>query len=70
MVFDLLIPPQGPRGQGKKSLAVHPFYASNSRTKFVWISTSGLGDSLMDRRFHKKIRVGYFLSNKSKNIQF
>ena len=44
---NLLVPPQGPRGQGKKSFAVaHPIHVSNSHTKFSWISPNGLGDSV------------------------
>ena len=64
MLFDLLAPPQGPRGQGPKKCAVaHPIHASNSHIKFGWISSNGLGGySVTDgrrrlqypRRFLKK----------------
>ena len=52
MIFDLLAPPQGPRGRGQKNCAVaHPFHVSNSHTKFGWISSNGLGgDSGTDGR--------------------
>ena len=44
MIFDLLAPPQGPRGRGQKKCAVaHPIHVSNSHTKFGWISSNGLG---------------------------
>ena len=50
MIFDLLAPPQGPRGRGQKKCAVaHPIHVSNSHTKFGWISYNGLGgDSVTD----------------------
>ena len=64
MIFDLLAPPQGPRGRGQKKFAVaHPIHVSNSHIKFGWISFNGLGgDSVTDgrrrlqypRRFFKK----------------
>ena len=52
MIFDLLAPPQGPRGRGKKKCAVaHPIHVSNPHTKFGWISSNGLGgDSVTDGR--------------------
>ena len=52
MIFDLLAPPQGPRGQGQKKCAVaHPIHVSNSHTKFGWILSNGLGgDSVTDGR--------------------
>ena len=51
MIFDLLAPPQGPRGRGQKKCAVaHPIHVSNSHTKFGWISSNGLGDSVTDGR--------------------
>ena len=52
MIFDLLAPPQGPRGRGLKKCAVaHPIHVSNSHTKFGWISSNGLGgDSVTDGR--------------------
>ena len=50
MIFDLLTPPQGPRGRGKKIVYVaRPIHVSNSHTKFGWISSNGLGgDSITD----------------------
>ena len=57
MIFDLLAPPQGPRGGGgggggggqNKCALAHPIHVSNTHTKFVWISSNGLGgDSVMD----------------------
>ena len=50
MIFDLLTPPQGPRGRGHKKIAVAlPIHESNSQTKFGWISSNGLGgDSITD----------------------
>ena len=49
MIFDLLIPPQGPRG--RDFAVARPFHVSNSHTKFGWISSNGLGgDSITDRR--------------------
>ena len=52
MIFDLLTPPQGPRGRGQKKFDVaRPIHVSNSHTKFGWISSNGLGgDSITDRR--------------------
>ena len=52
MIFDLLAPPQGPRGQGPKKYAVaHPIHVTNSHTKFDWILSNGLGgDSVTDGR--------------------
>ena len=52
MVFDLLTPPQGPRGRGQKKIDVaRPIHVSNSHTKFGWISSNGLGgDSITDRQ--------------------
>ena len=50
MIFDLLAPPQGPRGRGQNKCAVaHPIHVSNLHTKFGWISSNGLrGDSVTD----------------------
>ena len=50
MIFDLLAPPQGPRGGGKKKCAVaRPIHVCNPHTKFGWISSNGLGgDSVTD----------------------
>ena len=53
MIFDLLAPPQGPRGRGKKkkSAVAHPIHVSNTHTKFGCISSNGLGgDSVTDGR--------------------
>ena len=52
MIFDLLTPPQGPRGWGQNFFYVaRPIHVSNSHTKFGWISSNGLGgDSLTDRQ--------------------
>ena len=39
MIFDLLAPPQGPRGRGPKNCAVAcAIHESNSHTKSGWIS--------------------------------
>ena len=56
MIFDLLAPPQGPRGRGQKKCAVaHPIHVSNSHTKFGWISSNGLGgDSVTDGRTNRR----------------
>ena len=50
MIFDLLTPPQGPRGRGKKIFDVaRPIHVSNSNINFVWISSNCLGeDSIID----------------------
>ena len=52
MIFDLLIPPQSPRGRGQNVFAVAcPIHVSSSHTKFGWISFYGLGgDSITDGR--------------------
>ena len=52
MIFDLLAPPKGPRGQDQKKCAVaRSIHVSNSHTKFGWISSNGLGgDSVTDGR--------------------
>ena len=52
MIFDLLTPPQSPRGRGQKKFDVaRSIHVSNSHTKFGWISSNGLGgDSITDRR--------------------
>ena len=52
MIFDLLAPPQGPRGGGGGESAVALLiHVSNSHTKFGWISSNGLvGDSVTDGR--------------------
>ena len=56
MIFDLLTPPQGPRGGAKKTFDVaRPIHVSNSHTKFGLISSNGLGgDSIMDRRMDRR----------------
>ena len=42
LVFDLLTPPQSPRGWGQNFFAVaYPIYVSNSHTKFGWILSNG-----------------------------
>ena len=65
MIFDLLAPPQGPRGRGQKKCAVkHPIHVSNSDTKFGRKSSNGLGgDSVTDRRNDGRMEVipGAFL---------
>ena len=50
MIFDLMAPPQGPRGRGqKKCVVARPIHVSNTHTKFGWISSNGLGgDSVTD----------------------
>ena len=57
MIFDLLAPPQGPRGRGqKKSAVAHPI----THTKFGWISSNGVGgDSVTDRRTDERRRLQY-----------
>ena len=52
MIFDLLTPPQGPRGRGpKKFYVARPIHVSNLHTKFGLISSNGLGgDSITDRQ--------------------
>ena len=48
MIFDLLAPPQGPRGWGQKQSAVaRPIHVSNLHTKVGWISSNGLGGDSM-----------------------
>ena len=56
MIFDLLAPPQGPRGRSQKKCAVaHPIHVSNPHTKFGWISSNGLGgDSVTDGRTDRR----------------
>ena len=50
MIIDLLAPPLGLRGQGKKESVARLIHVSNSHTKFGWISTDGLGgDSLREK---------------------
>ena len=69
MIFDLLTPPQGPRGRGQKQIAVAcPIYVSNSHTKFGWISSNGSGgDSITDRRM-EAITISPSLFQKSVGI--
>ena len=44
-------PLPGPQEVGQKKCAVaHPIHVSNSHTKFGWISSNGLGDSVTDGR--------------------
>ena len=56
MIFDLLAPPQGPRGLGpKKQCAVElPIHVSNSHTKFGSISSNGLGGESATDRQHRQ----------------
>ena len=57
MIFDLLTPPQGPRGGAKKYVA-RPIHVSNSHIKFGWISSYGLGgDSITDRRTDRRMEA-------------
>ena len=45
MIFDLLAPPQGPRGRGQTKCAIaHPIHVSNPHTKFGWIWSNVLGE--------------------------
>ena len=58
MIFELLAPPQGPRGGAKKCAAVRPIHVSNSHTKFGWISSNDLGgDSVMDGQTDGRMEV-------------
>ena len=51
MIFDILTPPQCPRGRGKKNAVACPIHVSNSYAKFGSILFNGLGgDSITDRR--------------------
>ena len=60
MIFDLLTPPQGPRGRGKKFDVACPINVSNSHTKCGRISSNGLGvDSITDRRTDGRRRLQY-----------
>ena len=61
MIFDLLTPPQGPRGRGQKKFDVaRPIHVSNSHTKFGLISSNGLGgDGITDRRTDGQRRLQY-----------
>ena len=61
MIFDLLAPPQGPRGRGqKKCVVAHHIYVSNSDTKFGCISSNGLGgDSVTDGQTDGRRRLQY-----------
>ena len=55
MIFDLLTPPQGSRGEFNVARSIH---VSNSHTKFGWISSNGLGgDSTMDRWTDRRIEA-------------
>ena len=56
MIFDLLAPPQGPRGRVKKNCAVAPpIHVSNSQTKFGWILSNGLGDSVTEGQTQRRM---------------
>ena len=61
MIFDLLIPPKGPRGRSQKKFDVaRPIHVSNSHTKFGWISSDCLGgDSITDRQTDGQMDGGY-----------
>ena len=51
MIFDLLAPPQSPRGRDQKCAVARPIHVRNPHTQFSWISSSGLGgDSVTDGR--------------------
>ena len=51
MIFDILTPPQCPRGRGKKVAVACPIHVSNLYVKFGSILFNGLGgDSITDRR--------------------
>ena len=51
MIFDLLTPPKGPSRRGQQFFAVaRPIHVSYSHTKFGWISSNGVGDSITDGR--------------------
>ena len=52
MIFDILAPPQGCRGQGQtKPVFACPIHVSSSHTKFGWISSNGLGgDSVTEEQ--------------------
>ena len=45
MIFD---PLRKAPGGGEKCAVAHPIHVSNSHTKFGWISSNGLGDSVTD----------------------
>ena len=65
MLFDLLAPPQGPRGRAKKCTVARPIYVSDSHTKFGWISSNGLGgnnvtDGRTDRQSGGRMDGGEF----------
>ena len=71
MIFDLLTPPEDPRGRGKIKFAVaHPIHVSNSHTKFCGISSKGLGgDSITDRRRRLQYPLRFFLKSVGINIE-
>ena len=52
MIFDLLTPPEGPKGWGQKKFDVaRPIHVSKSHTKFGGIPSNDIGgDSITDRR--------------------
>ena len=55
MIFDILTPPQCPRGRGKKNDVACPIHVSNSYVKFGSILLNGLGgDSITDRRTDRR----------------
>ena len=58
MIFGLLAPPQG--AGPKKSADARPIHVSNSHTKFVWISSNGLGgDSMTDGQGDCNILIAF-----------
>ena len=55
MIFDLFCPSPGPQVVGPKICAVaRPILVSYSHTKFGWIWSNGLGDSMTDRRMDRQ----------------
>ena len=67
MIFDILIPPQGPKRRGKKCAVARPIHVSNSHTKFSWISSNGLaGDSITDGQTNRSGRLQHPLRLKKK----
>ena len=45
-MFDLLTPPQGPRGGAKKCAVASPIHVSNSHTKFGWVSSKFISEEM------------------------
>ena len=68
MIFDLLTPPQGPRGQVQNKIAVaHPIHVSNSHTSCNCLG----GDSITDRGKREAITISpsLFLKKRGDNKQ-